>query len=217
MGPERRPKMTHAMNIEVLGDRFTEALVGATRLHAKQWRKGTDVPYIAHLLGVTSIALEFGASEDEGIAALLHDAIEDAPSPLGAEWVRRWIRFRFGEPVLEIVEGCTDADTQPKPPWLDRKTAYIKHVASAPKSVVLVSASDKLHNARAILTDYRQVGDRLWDRFSSDAGKKGVIGYYRGLVGAFHATRHHAPLIRELDSVVTQIENVVGLKGVWPV
>jgi GTP pyrophosphokinase len=96
--------------------RFSEALRGAAELHARQVRKGTKIPYIAHLLGVASIALHHGADEDEAIAALLHDAIEDAPVELGPDWVRKWLRFRFGEHVLNIVEGCTDADVKPKPP-----------------------------------------------------------------------------------------------------
>ena len=100
-----------------LSTRFGEALRGAADLHARQFRKGTTVPYIAHLLGVASIALHQGADEDEAIAALLHDAIEDAPRELGANWVQNWLRFRFGERVLDIVEGCTDADVSPKPSW----------------------------------------------------------------------------------------------------
>jgi hypothetical protein len=203
-------------SIEGLSHRFPGALVGAARLHATQKRKGTDIPYIAHLLGVTGIALEFGATEDEAIAAVLHDVIEDAPSSLGSDWVRRWIRFEFGEVVLAIVEGCTDADSQPKPQWLQRKVNYIDHLASASKSVVLVSASDKLHNARAILRDYRQLGDELWARFNRDAGKVGTVSYYRGLVQAFRETGYHGELVGELDVVVTEIETVTRVNGVWP-
>ncbi len=101
----------------ILSHRFTQALVYATELHAEQIRKGSKVPYISHLLGVASIALEYGADEDEAIAALLHDAIEDQ----GGQTVRAEIRVRFGERVTEIVDGCTDTDTTPKPPWAERK------------------------------------------------------------------------------------------------
>jgi (p)ppGpp synthase/HD superfamily hydrolase len=174
-----------------LSHRFSEALGGAADLHARQFRKGTTIPYVAHLLGVASIALHHGADEDEAIAALLHDAIEDAPADPGASWVRDWIRFRFGERVLRIVEGCTDADVSPKPKWQPRKEAYISRVRKELPSVVLVSAADKLHNASAILSDYREVKDRLWERFNKDAGKAGVIGYYRGLVVAYRATGYH--------------------------
>jgi GTP pyrophosphokinase len=201
---------------EGLGERFSEALVGATRLHAAQMRKGTRIPYVAHLLGVTAIALEHGATEDEAIAAVLHDVIEDVPKELGAAWARSWIRYRFGQPVLDIVEGCTDADVTPKPPWLQRKIPYVEHIATASPSVILVSASDKLHNARAILADFRELGDGLWSRFNRDAGKAGTIGYYRGLVTAFDATRQHAALIRIFDRVVSEIEEAAQFKGVWP-
>ena len=199
-----------------LSPRFSEAFRGAADLHATQFRKGTKIPYIAHLLGVSSIALHHAADEDEAIAALLHDAIEDAPKALGAPWVRNWIRFRFGERVLQIVEGCTDADVVPKPAWRARKEAYVAHLQGQPSSVLLVSASDKLHNASAILADYRDIGDALWKRFNPDAGKSGTIGYYRGLVTAYQATGLHPRLVRELDAVVTQIEAETGHPGVWP-
>ena len=115
--------------------RFSEALRGAADLHAKQVRKGTTIPYIAHLLSVASIALHYGADEDEAIAALLHDAIEDAPPELGANWVPNWLRFRFGERVLDIVVGCTDADVKPKPPWHAR-TWSTRPQRSVPRRVL---------------------------------------------------------------------------------
>lgn len=200
----------------LLSFRFSEAMGGAADLHAKQFRKGTTIPYIAHLLGVASIALHHGADEDEAIAALLHDAIEDAPRDLGANWVRNWILFRFGERVLTIVEGCTDADVVPKPSWLARKEAYVARVVREPASVILVSASDKLHNASAILADFREIGDAVWKRFDKDAGKSGVLGYHRGLVTAYRSTGHHARLVRELDRVVAQLEHEASHLGVWP-
>lgn len=199
-----------------LSARFTEALRGAADLHARQVRRGTKIPYIAHLLGVASIALHHGADEDEAIAALLHDTIEDAPRELGANWVQNWLRFRFGERVLEIVEGCTDADVSPKPSWRRRKESYIARLPKEPSSVLLVSASDKLHNASAVLSDYREIGNRVWARFNKEAGKDGTIGYYRGLVTAYQRTSKHPRLVRELDAVVAQIEVESGHLGVWP-
>jgi len=200
----------------ILSFRFSEAMRGAADLHATQVRKGTTIPYIAHLLGVASIALHHGANEDEAIAALLHDAIEDAPLDLGANWVRNWIRFRFGENVLTIVEGCTDADVVPKPGWLQRKLAYVARIPKEPASVVLVSASDKLHNATAVLADYRHLGNGLWGRFNPEAGMKGIVGYYRGLVTAFRSCGHHKRLIEELEGVVHDIERETKHRGVWP-
>lgn len=200
-----------------LTNRFAEALTGAADLHADQPRKGTTIPYIAHLLGVASIALHHGADEDEAIAALLHDSIEDAPKTLGAQWVRHWIAFRFGERVLRIVEGCTDADVSPKPPWRARKETYISHITTDTEpSVILVSASDKLHNAGAILNDFRQFQMAVFDRFNPDAGAIGVIGYYRGLVDAYRGTAHYPQLVTELDRVVSDLERETGVRGVWP-
>lgn len=183
----------------MFSERFTTALTYATELHATQVRKGSSVPYVAHLLGVASIALEYGANEDEAIAALLHDAIEDQ----GGAVTREQIRRRFGENVTAIVNGCTDADTIPKPPWRQRKEGYIAHIATASPSVLLVSAADKLHNARSILKDYRVLGESLWERFQG--GKEGTLWYYRSLVDAFNQTGTTA-IGQELERVVTEIE-----------
>ncbi|OZH56096.1 phosphohydrolase [Hydrocoleum sp. CS-953] len=186
----------------MLSHRFTEALVYATELHAHQIRKGSKVPYVSHLLGVASIALEYGADEDEAIAALLHDAIEDQGGPT----VRVEIRLKFGERVTEIVDGCTDTDTTPKPPWKERKKAYINRITNATPSVRLVSAADKLHNIRSILKDYRLQGDLLWDLFKG--GKQGTLWYYRSLVTAFREA-DSTPIVIELDSLVTELEKLV--------
>ena len=184
-----------------LSSRFEEALIFAARLHAKQTRKGTNIPYIAHLLEVTGIVLENGGNEDEAIAALLHDAIEDQ----GGALIREEIGRRFGDTVVAIVDGCTDAEVIPKPPWRARKEAYIAHIHHAPPSVRLVSAADKLHNARAILADYRVLGESLWKRFNG--GKDGTLWYYRSLVEAFRAAGT-TPLIEELDRVVSELEDL---------
>lgn len=196
--------------------RFAEALKVAADLHAHQTRKGTDIPYISHLLAVASIALDHHADEDQAIAALLHDSIEDAPPGLGPDWVRRTIEHRFGGRVLHIVEACTDTDEQPKPEWRVRKERYIAHLPAQGRDVLLVSAADKLHNATAILKDHRKIGDEIWARFNKDAGKAGTIGYYRALVTAYRSTGHHPRLVTELDAVVTQIEHEAGQVGAWP-
>ena len=188
----------------MLSERFTAALTYATQLHANQVRKGSGVPYITHLLGVASIALEYGANEDEAIAALLHDAIEDQ----GGAATREEIRRRFGDNVTAIVDGCTDSDTTPKPPWRQRKEAYIAHLATASHSVLLVSAADKLYNTRSILKDYRIVGESVWERFLG-GGKEGTLWYYRSLVIAFYQTGT-TPLIEELERVVSELEMLVA-------
>jgi (p)ppGpp synthase/HD superfamily hydrolase len=186
-----------------LTSRFEEALNFAVRLHAGQLRKGTKIPYVAHLLSVASIALQHGADEEEAIAALLHDAVEDQ----GGAKTRDEIRRRFGDRVTAIVDACTDSDVTPKPPWKQRKHAYIAHVRTASPSVRLISASDKLDNARAILADYRSVGESLWKRFHG--GREGTLWYYRSLVETFRAAGSNA-LVEELDRVVTEIERLAG-------
>lgn len=183
----------------ILSTRFEQALVYATIVHAGQRRKGTDIPYVAHILGVASIALEYGADEDEAIAALLHDAVEDAGGIDRLEDIRN----RFGENVADIVAACTDAYVFPKPPWRERKEKYIQHIAHASKAAKLVSAADKLHNARSILKDYRVEDEVLWSRFNG--GKEGTLWYYRALVKAFRSVENKE-LIDELDTVVSEIE-----------
>ncbi|MFB2897852.1 HD domain-containing protein [Aerosakkonemataceae cyanobacterium BLCC-F50] len=181
-----------------LTERFTEALVFATELHATQVRKGSGVPYVTHLLGVTSIALDYGANEDEAIAALLHDAIEDQ----GGAKTREEIRRRFGDNVTAIVDGCTDSEIIPKPPWRERKQVFIDSLATASPSVLLVSAADKLHNSRSILKDYRELGESVWERFKG--GKEGSIWYYKSLVAAYRQV-YSSPLIDELERVVSEL------------
>jgi (p)ppGpp synthase/HD superfamily hydrolase len=191
----------------LLGANFRRALDLAAELHARQRRKGADVPYVAHLLGVAAIALEHGADEEEAIAALLHDAVEDQGGPE----TRERIRQEFGERVASIVDGCTDADTVPKPPWQARKEAYIEKVRHEPPSIRLISASDKLHNARSILLDYLRLGEPLWDRFAG--GRTGTLWYYRALIEAYRAAERDSridPLVEELDRVVTELERIAG-------
>jgi GTP pyrophosphokinase len=186
-----------------LTSRFEEALVYAMAAHAGQMRKATEIPYLTHLLGVASIALEYGANEDEAIAALLHDAVEDAGGAERLEDIRR----RFGEAVAKIVDECSDTDEIPKPPWRKRKEKYIEHVTHASKSAQLVSAADKLHNARSILKDYRAVGEALWGRFNG--GREGTLWYYRALADAFRSVENNE-LIDELERVVREIELAVS-------
>jgi GTP pyrophosphokinase len=188
-----------------LSPRFEEALIFATRLHAAQTRKETGTPYIAHLLSVAALVLEQGGDEDLAIAALLHDAVEDQGGPA----TREVIRARFGDRVTAIVDGCTDADTQPKPPWRARTEAYLAHLPNASADVRLVSAADKLHNARSVLADYRQVGDALWARFRG--GKVGTLWYYRALVTAYRAAGSSS-LVEELDRTVTELERLVAAR-----
>ena len=180
--------------------RFDAALVYAHQLHADQRRKGTTIPYVGHLLAVTAIVIENGGTEDEVIAALLHDAVEDAGGPA----TREEIRQRFGENVAVIVDGLTDTDQTPKPPWRERKETYLAHLREAAPSVLLVSLADKIHNAQSIVRDVRKDGDTVWNRFSG--GRNGSLWYYRSLVEVFRARGQFAALVAELDRVVTELE-----------
>jgi len=197
--------MTHGSK---LSGRFDQALIYATLIHAGQTRKATGIPYIGHLLGVASIALEYGADEDEAIGALLHDAVED----VGGSGRLQDIRVRFGEKVAHIVEGCTDTLETPKPPWRERKEKYVAHLSSADPSTLLVSAADKLYNTRAILHNLRQDGDDVWTRFAGR--KEGSLWYYRALVNGFRQHReHNRELVDELDRTVSEIEKLAGVSG----
>jgi (p)ppGpp synthase/HD superfamily hydrolase len=181
--------------------RFDDALIYASRLHATQRRKGSDVPYVSHLLSVAGLVLEFGGSEDEAIAALLHDAVEDQ----GGAATREEIRRRFGDTVVAIVDGCTDTDQEPKPPWRERKEAAIATARSADDSVRLVMAADKIHNAGSVLREFRQIGDEVWRRFRG--GRDGSLWYYREMATALSGT----PSARSgLTLIVQELIRVVG-------
>jgi GTP pyrophosphokinase len=158
---------------------YARALEQARVFHGDQVRKGGQIPYISHLLAVSAIVLEHGGTETEAIAGLLHDAIEDAGGPIA----RATIVTGFGEGVAEIVDGCTDDDPLPgkaKRPWRDLKESYIAHIAGATPSVLLVSAADKLHNARAIVDDVLECGPAVWGRFNATPGD--IHWYYDNLV-----------------------------------
>jgi GTP pyrophosphokinase len=191
----------------LLSERFDRAVLMAHRLHGTQKRKGCEVPYVAHLLSVAGIVLEAGGDENAAIAALLHDAVEDQ----GGQATLTLIRREFGDEVAEIVMGCSDADTIPKPPWPERKKRYIEHVRHASPEVRLVSSADKLHNARAILGDYRELGEKLWSRFQG--GKDGTLWYYRALIEAFREAGTH-PVVEELARTVAQLEELVKANAV---
>lgn len=165
----------------MLGERFDQALLLASSLHRTQTRKESATPYLAHLLAVAALAIEHGADEDQAIAALLHDAVEDQ----GGLPTAQRIRAQFGDRVAELVLGLTDAVTTPKPPWRQRKERYLAHLQQAPAELLLVSACDKVHNARSIVEDHAVHGAGLWTRFSG--GRDGTIWYYQSLAAVFRA------------------------------
>ena len=189
-----------------LSRRFDLALHFAAGLHQQQVRKGTKVPYVAHLISVCALVLENGGDEDQAIAALLHDAMEDQ----GGLPTLAMIERLFGPRVAAIVRECSDsesADPAAKLPWHQRKQAYLDHLHQASPDALLITAADKLHNARDILTCYREMQDELWGRFNTAASKTDHLCYYRALVQRFQE-RPEAPktLVDELDRVVTELE-----------
>ena len=186
--------------------RFASALAYAHDVHQGQRRKGTGIPYLAHVLGVAAIAMEYGADEDEAIGALLHDAAEDG----GGEATLAEIRARFGDAVAEIVLGCSDSlveDPEDKLPWRERKENYLAHLENASQSVCLVSAADKLHNVRSIIRDYHEHGEAIWDRFQGS--RDGTLWYYETVANTL-IRRYRTQLTRDLQEEVDKLLALAG-------
>ena len=202
-----------------LSPRYGEALAFAHETHLGHVRKGTAIPYVSHLMSVSALVMEHGGDEDLAIAALLHDAIEDMagddPEPL-----KREIASRFGKRVLDVVLGCSDSTSSNKPGWAERKRAYLAHLADADPDVLLVSCADKLHNARAILGDYRFGDESFWSRFTTGKhdpteGRRKTLWYYRELVKAFRARGGDAPpmLVALLADTVRELHLLANERG----
>jgi len=204
--PKRKPMPTKNRSIR-LGPRFHRAFLFAAKKHAGQTRKASSIPYLAHLMGVASLVLEFGGDEDMAIAALLHDVVEDC----GGEPMLREVRKRFGTRVARIVDGCTDSYSTPKPPWKERKESYIRHLKNAAAETRLVSAADKLNNIRSILSDYRAIGEQIWARFNG--GRDGTLWYYRALLNEFLLSRPDR-LVREFELAVRELESAADLNRI---
>ena len=200
MGMKEREAPVGREKVTKIGPRLQRAFSYAAKMHAGQARKATTVPYLSHLMAVASLVLEAGGDEDMAIAALLHDVVEDC----GGIARLKEIRKQFGARVARIVEGCTDSFTEPKPEWIERKRGYLEEVKHADDETRLVSASDKLHNVRTILADYRKDGDAIWVRFNGK--KEGTLWYYRALSDEY--ARKPNRITRELALAVRDLENL---------
>jgi len=200
-----RVSKTSSLRPPTLGRRLQRAFRYAAEKHAGQTRKQSAVPYLSHLMAVASLVLEAGGDENMAIAALLHDVVEDC----GGMPRLREIRKQFGPQVAKIVEGCTDSFDEPKQEWMARKQGYLREVKRADAETRLVSASDKLHNIRTILTDYRQHGEAIWTRFTGR--KEGTLWYYRALSDEYRR-RNPNRITRELEIAVVELERAVGWK-----
>jgi (p)ppGpp synthase/HD superfamily hydrolase len=176
-------------------------------MHKTQTRKASTIPYIAHLMGVASLVLEAGGDEDLAIAALLHDVVEDC----GGAPMLKEVRRQFGKRVAKVVDGCTDADTIPKPPWRERKEKYIRHLKTADADTRLVSAADKLNNVRSIVSDYRAIGESVWSRFNG--GREGTLWYYRTLRDIFLRHKRNR-LTWDLELAVSELESLAAGKAI---
>lgn len=182
---------------------FEDAFAYAAHLHGAQTRKGTRVPYVAHLLGVAALVLEDGGGEQEAVAALLHDAAEDHGGQARLEDIRR----RFGEGVSRIVEGCSDSLETPRPPFAERKRRYLGRVHTEPREVIRVSLADKVYNARVIVAELRFYGDVLWERFNP--GREEQLSYYGELARVFGEVGS-GPMVAELEHLVEQLAHLAG-------
>jgi len=186
-----------------LTDRFEQALIYAYHLHRHQVRKVSSVPYISHLLSVAALVLEDGGNEDEAIAALLHDAIEDQ----GGLPTRAAIYEQFGEQVGAIVDGCTEWDELPKPPWKVRKLRYLENLRWASSSVRRVSLADKLHNLRSLLSDWQMSGDRIWLEFNSPPAE--MLWFYQSLMHAYSNLNENR-MMEDFKQAVTELRQRVN-------
>lgn len=193
------------MKSPTLSQKFELALMYATRLHADQIRKVDGTPYIAHLLSVAAMVLEAGGSEAEAIAGLLHDSLEDQ----GSAQTRAEIRQLFGEEVFSIIEGCTESEIIPKPPWMERKQRYIAQLLIASSSVRLVSLADKLHNARSLLASLHLFGEEVWTYFK--AGKDSTLWFYKALMPIYR-TINQPWMLQEFEQVIFELEHFSSIK-----
>lgn len=190
----------------LLSSRFTEVLAFAARLHRNQVRKGPgEVPYLAHLLATAALVLEYGGGEDEAVAAVLHDAVEDQ----GGAPTREIINRLFGERVAAIVDGCTDSGGVPKPPWRERKERFLEGLRAAPPDVLLVTLADKLSNVRSTIKSLRESGDEVWRRFRG--GEGGTLWYYRAVLETVHPPDARVKALwSELGRAVAEMENLAS-------
>ena len=199
------PKSPQKRSVK-LGPRFRRALRFAADKHSGQTRKGSTIPYVAHLIGVASLVLEAGGDEDLAIAALLHDVVEDC----GGRPMLKQVERRFGKRVAKIVDGCTDAYIEPKPPWKERKDNYIQRLTKENADTCLVSAADKLNNIRSIISDYREIGESVWSRFNG--GREGTLWYYRTLRDVFLQSKPNR-ITRDFDLAVKELDSLTAARS----
>ena len=196
--------MSEQTSTPKLTGQFSKALSYAELKHHNQVRKGGDIPYIGHLLSVAGLVINDGGSEEQAIAALLHDTVEDAGGAPTLDEIRR----NFGDDVARIVDECSDTDEVPKPPWLDRKRKYVEHLADVGADTLLISVADKLDNARSMLRDYYEHGPKLWERFNRK-NPQDHLWYFGELLAAYRARGLDSWMVDELGRVVDELRRLV--------
>ena len=196
--------MSEQTSTPKLTGQFSKALVYAELKHHNQVRKGGDIPYFGHLLSVAGLVINDGGTEEQAIAALLHDCVEDAGGPPTLDEIEK----NFGADVARIVDECSDTDVEPKPPWRERKTAYIQHLGEVGTDTLLVSVADKLDNARSMLRDYHEHGPTLWERFTVK-NPNDHLWYYDGLLEAYRKRGMDSWMVGELGRVVDELRRQV--------
>ncbi|HEX9834109.1 MAG TPA: HD domain-containing protein [Mycobacterium sp.] len=196
--------MSEQTSTPKLTGQLSKALVYAELKHHNQVRKGGDIPHFGHLLSVAGLVINDGGSEDQAIAALLHDCVEDA----GGAPTLDEIRKNFGDGVARTVDECSDTDEQPKPPWRERKRNYVKHLADVGQDTLLVSVADKLDNARSMLRDYHEHGPKLWERFNRK-NPHDHLWYYGELLAAYRKRGLDSWMVDELGRVVDELKRLV--------
>lgn len=185
-------------------DKYLEAYVYSYKLHKKQTRKGSNIPYFTHLSSVSNLIIENNGTTTQAIAGLLHDAVEDQ----GGAKTLAVIKRKFGPRVAKIVDQCSDTTIKPKPPWKKRKIKYIKDIKNKSQDTLLVSLCDKYHNANCILSDYQKVGEEIWDRFT--ASKQETFWYYESLYKEFKKyLKNHLELIKAYKSTVDEMKRII--------
>jgi (p)ppGpp synthase/HD superfamily hydrolase len=199
-------------NQETLSPRMIEALELAIKLHGHDTRKKCKVPYLAHVLNVCALVIQDGGDEDEAVAALLHDALEDKPEEINEED----INASFGRKVADIVRLCSDTERDfkggEKGPWRERKERYLNEVKQHDPALLRVTVADKIDNARAIIFDHKHVGDAIWTHFK--AGKEDQIWYYSEAMRVYREVGFSGPLLEELDALVEELKLIAGVT--WP-
>jgi (p)ppGpp synthase/HD superfamily hydrolase len=187
----------------MLTEDIDKAFAYARKIHNNQKRNRTTIPYLSHLMSVSALVMEHGGNEEQAIAALLHDTLEDGGD---ADKISKEIQHMFGDKVLSMVRELSDTEEQPKPPWKERKETYIAHIEEISDDALVVSMCDKLHNLKTIVWDFHVIGDEIFERFKGK--KEGTIWYYTTLTEKYKKILETRPNV-QLSRIVFELEGLL--------